>query len=91
MIKIQIQFKIIKTIIKQILLQIPYLNFRIRGIENYEEVVNFITQNKSFRAKIAIDDLGQVTQNFEHILKFKCWLYKKIDGSLIKIQQDKKT
>jgi diguanylate cyclase (GGDEF)-like protein/PAS domain S-box-containing protein len=53
------------------------------GIENYDEVANFITQVKSLGAKIAIDDFGTGYSNFEHILKLNVDFIK-IDGSLIK-------
>ena len=60
------------------------------GIENYDEVANFIIQVKSLGAKIAIDDFGTGYSNFEHILRLNVD-YIKIDGSLIKnIQKDKK-
>jgi EAL domain-containing protein (putative c-di-GMP-specific phosphodiesterase class I) len=52
------------------------------GIENYEEVVEFITSVKSLGAKIAIDDFGTGYSNFENILKLNVD-YIKIDGSLI--------
>jgi diguanylate cyclase (GGDEF)-like protein/PAS domain S-box-containing protein len=53
------------------------------GIENYEEVVQFITQVKALGAKIAIDDFGTGYSNFENILKLNVD-YIKIDGSLIR-------
>jgi len=52
------------------------------GIENYEDVVHFITTVKSLGAKIAIDDFGTGYSNFENILKLNVD-YIKIDGSLI--------
>ncbi len=52
------------------------------GIENYEEVIHFITQVKALGAKIAIDDFGTGYSNFENILKLNVD-YIKIDGSLI--------
>ncbi|MDD5118092.1 MAG: EAL domain-containing protein [Sulfuricurvum sp.] len=52
------------------------------GIENYEEVVEFITSVKALGAKIAIDDFGTGYSNFENILKLNVD-YIKIDGSLI--------
>lgn len=52
------------------------------GIENYEDVVQFITAVKSLGAKIAIDDFGTGYSNFENILKLNVD-YIKIDGSLI--------
>lgn len=53
------------------------------GIENYEEVVQFITEVKALGAKIAIDDFGTGYSNFENILKLNVD-YIKIDGSLIR-------
>lgn len=53
------------------------------GIENYDEVLDFINKIKSLGAKIAIDDFGSGYSNFEHILKLNVD-YIKIDGSLIK-------
>ena len=83
--------EIIKTIIKtNTASRIIFEILESEGIENYEEVVNFITQIKALGAKIAIDDFGTGYSNFEHILKLNVD-YIKIDGSLIKgIQQDKK-
>ncbi|MBV5277989.1 MAG: bifunctional diguanylate cyclase/phosphodiesterase [Campylobacteraceae bacterium] len=52
------------------------------GIENYDEVVKFITQVKHLGSKIAIDDFGTGYSNFENILKLNVD-YIKIDGSLI--------
>ncbi len=52
------------------------------GIENYDEVVRFITQVKLLGSKIAIDDFGTGYSNFENILKLNID-YIKIDGSLI--------
>lgn len=83
--------EIIKTIVKtNTASRIIFEILESEGIENYEEVVNFITQIKALGAKIAIDDFGTGYSNFEHILKLNVD-YIKIDGSLIKgIQQDKK-
>jgi PAS domain S-box-containing protein/diguanylate cyclase (GGDEF)-like protein len=52
------------------------------GIENYAEVVEFITTVKALGAKIAIDDFGTGYSNFENIIKLNVD-YIKIDGSLI--------
>lgn len=52
------------------------------GIENYQEVAQFISKVKALGAKIAIDDFGTGYSNFEHILKLDVD-YIKIDGSLI--------
>ncbi len=54
-----------------------------KGIENYQEVAQFISKVKSLGAKIAIDDFGTGYSNFEHILKLDMD-YIKIDGSLIR-------
>lgn len=53
------------------------------GIENYEEVAQFIAKVKALGAKIAIDDFGTGYSNFENILKLNVD-YIKIDGSLIR-------
>ncbi|MDP1784565.1 MAG: EAL domain-containing protein, partial [Sulfuricurvum sp.] len=53
------------------------------GIENYDEVAQFITKVKALGAKIAIDDFGTGYSNFENILKLSVD-YIKIDGSLIR-------
>ncbi len=53
------------------------------GIENYQEVAQFISKVKSLGAKIAIDDFGTGYSNFEHILKLDVD-YIKVDGSLIR-------
>ena len=59
------------------------------GIENYEEVVQFIRKVKEYGCKIAIDDFGTGYSNFEHIMRMEID-YLKIDGSLIKnIVKDK--
>lgn len=52
------------------------------GIENYDDVVRFISQVKELGSKIAIDDFGTGYSNFENILKLNVD-YIKIDGSLI--------
>lgn len=53
------------------------------GIENYEEVSEFISHAKAFGCKIAIDDFGTGYSNFAHILRLNVDFIK-IDGSLIK-------
>ncbi|MDZ7817404.1 MAG: bifunctional diguanylate cyclase/phosphodiesterase [Aliarcobacter sp.] len=76
--------EIIKTIIKtKTASRIIFEILESEGIENYGEVVNFITQIKALGAKIAIDDFGTGYSNFEHILKLNVDFIK-IDGSLIK-------
>ena len=76
--------EIIKTIIKtKTASRIIFEILESEGIENYEEVINFITQIKALGAEIAIDDFGTGYSNFEHVLKLNVD-YIKIDGSLIK-------
>ena len=53
------------------------------GIENYEEISEFITEVKKTGAKISIDDFGTGYSNFEYIMKLKVD-YIKIDASMIK-------
>ncbi|MDD5159938.1 MAG: EAL domain-containing protein [Sulfuricurvum sp.] len=62
--------------------QIVFEILESEGIENYEEVVQFINTVKLLGAKIAIDDFGTGYSNFENILKLNVD-YIKIDGSLI--------
>lgn len=57
------------------------------GIDNYNEVRQFIDKAKSFGCKIAIDDFGSGYSNFEHLLRLNVDLIK-IDGSLIKNLND---
>jgi EAL domain-containing protein (putative c-di-GMP-specific phosphodiesterase class I) len=59
------------------------------GIENYQEVAQFISKIKILGAKIAIDDFGTGYSNFEHILKLDVD-YIKVDGSLIQEITDNK-
>lgn len=64
----------------------PQIVFEIlesEGIENYDEVTEFIAHVKALGAKIAIDDFGTGYSNFENILKLSVD-YIKIDGSLIR-------
>lgn len=59
------------------------------GIENYEEVSEFIVEVKKHGAQVAIDDFGTGYSNFEHLLRLNVD-YIKIDGTLIKnITEDK--
>lgn len=53
------------------------------GIENFEEVTEFIKTIKSYGCTIAIDDFGTGYSNFEYLLKLNADIIK-IDGSLIK-------
>jgi len=52
-------------------------------IENFTEVVEFITTVKQYGCKIAIDDFGTGYSNFSYLSKLDVD-YIKIDGSLIK-------
>jgi diguanylate cyclase (GGDEF)-like protein/PAS domain S-box-containing protein len=80
--------EIIRTIIKtKTASRIIFEILESEGIENYEEVINFITQIKALGAEIAIDDFGTGYSNFEHILKLNVD-YIKIDGSLIRGMRD---
>lgn len=53
------------------------------GIENFEEVTEFIHTVKQYGCKIAIDDFGTGYSNFSYLSKLDVD-YLKIDGSLIK-------
>lgn len=53
------------------------------GIENFDEVNNFIQMIRSYGCTLAIDDFGTGYSNFEYLLKLSSD-YVKIDGSLIK-------
>jgi len=53
------------------------------GIENFEEIIEFISEVKKTGAKISIDDFGTGYSNFEYIMKLKVD-YIKIDASMIK-------
>lgn len=53
------------------------------GIENFEEVLEFINEVKNHGAKISIDDFGTGYSNFEYLMKLKVD-YIKIDASMIK-------
>ncbi|MFY9143492.1 EAL domain-containing protein [Sulfuricurvum sp.] len=59
------------------------------GIENFDQVLEFIESVKKYGAKISIDDFGTGYSNFEYLMKLKVD-YIKIDGSMIKnIDTDK--
>lgn len=59
------------------------------GIENFNEVTDFIKEIKRYGAKIAIDDFGTGYSNFSYLMKLNVD-YIKIDGSIIKnIHKDK--
>jgi diguanylate cyclase (GGDEF)-like protein len=53
------------------------------GIENIDEVTNFIRNVKKYGVRIAIDDFGTGYSNFSYLLKMDID-YLKIDASLIK-------
>ncbi|RXJ97330.1 hypothetical protein CRV00_00385 [Malaciobacter molluscorum] len=58
------------------------------GIENYQEISDFIEKMKSLGCKIAIDDFGTGYSNFEYLMKLNVDIVK-IDGSMIRyINQD---
>jgi len=52
------------------------------GIENFNEVVQFIKKIKSFGCKVAIDDFGSGYSNFSYLAELDIDFIK-IDGSLI--------
>ena len=59
------------------------------GIENFNEVTDFIKEIKKYGSKIAIDDFGTGYSNFSYLMKLNVD-YIKIDGSIIKnIHKDK--
>lgn len=59
------------------------------GIENFNEVAEFIKEIKKYGSKIAIDDFGTGYSNFSYLMKLNVD-YIKIDGSIIKnIHNDK--
>lgn len=59
------------------------------GIENFNEVAEFIKEVKKYGCKIAIDDFGTGYSNFSYLMKLNV-NYIKIDGSIIKnVHKDK--
>jgi len=53
------------------------------GIENFEQVIDFIDNVKKYGCTISIDDFGTGYSNFEYLMKLKVDFIK-IDGSMIK-------
>jgi len=53
------------------------------GIENFDQVIEFIDKVKTFGCQIAIDDFGTGYSNFEYLMKLKVDFIK-IDASMIK-------
>jgi len=53
------------------------------GIENFDDVSEFIKEMKAIGCKIAIDDFGTGYSNFDYLMKLNVD-YVKIDGSMIK-------
>jgi diguanylate cyclase (GGDEF)-like protein len=53
------------------------------GIENFNQVLEFIENVKQYGVGISIDDFGTGYSNFEYLMKLKVD-YIKIDGSMIK-------
>ena len=53
------------------------------GIENFDQVLEFINGIKKYKAKISIDDFGTGYSNFDYLMKLQVD-YIKIDGSMIK-------
>lgn len=61
------------------------------GINNYDEIISFISTVKKYGATISIDDFGTGYSSFEHLLKLD-FDYLKIDSSMIKnIDKDEKS
>ncbi|MCT7553550.1 EAL domain-containing protein [Aliarcobacter butzleri] len=63
--------------------QITFEIVESEGIEEFQEVNNFIKNAKKLGCKIAIDDFGTGYSNFEYTIKLDIDIIK-IDGSLIK-------
>lgn len=78
------------NLIKQKLVDYPNTRNRVifeivedEGIENYDEVSNFIETMKNLGCKIAIDDFGTGYSNFDYLMKLNVDFIK-IDGSMIR-------
>ncbi len=63
--------------------QIVFEIIESEGIENFDKVMEFITEIKKFGCQISIDDFGTGYSNFEYLMKLKVD-YIKIDASMIK-------
>ncbi|QGG48608.1 two-component system response regulator [Heliorestis convoluta] len=64
----------------------PRLIFEIlesEGIDNYEQVIEFIEEVKKRGCKISVDDFGTGYSNFYHVIQLDVD-YLKLDGTLIK-------
>lgn len=68
-----------KNIAKNVIFEIV----ETEGIENFQEVMEFVDTVHGYGGKIAIDDFGTGYSNFKYLTKLKVD-YIKIDGSLIK-------
>ena len=61
------------------------------GIEDFQEISDFIKKVKKYGATISIDDFGTGYSNFEYLMKLD-FDYLKIDGSMIRnIDKDEKS
>lgn len=70
---------------KQLILEIV----ESEGIENYEEVSQFIANMQRLGCRIAIDDFGTGYSNFDYLMRLNIDIIK-IDGSIIRnLDQDK--
>lgn len=70
---------------KQLILEIV----ESEGIENYEEVSQFIVNMQRLGCRIAIDDFGTGYSNFDYLMRLNIDIIK-IDGSIIRnLDQDK--
>lgn len=53
------------------------------GIENFDEVIEFVNRAKAAGCRLAIDDFGTGYSNFEYLMRLRADFIK-IDGSLIR-------
>jgi EAL domain-containing protein (putative c-di-GMP-specific phosphodiesterase class I) len=63
--------------------QIGFELLESEGIENFEQVIEFIDDVKKYGCTISIDDFGTGYSNFDYLMKLKVDFIK-IDGSMIK-------